>query len=263
VTGLDLARTAKEIRRSVVNLACVSKSPHVGPSLSCVDILTALYFDVMKMESIEEQDVFILSKGHAAMALYATLVERGIMKRAMLEGYYKNDGTLPAHLDRFKGSGVWVSSGSLGHGFNVGLGMAYGFKKSGSKRQVYALIGDGESEEGSIWEGALFAPRLGLGNFTAILDYNDLQGYGRPSELCSFEPVAKKWQAFGWFVLEVDGHNHQEIVGALRHKYWGKPTMVIAHTVKGKGVSFMEDCMEWHFYVMSETNRDDALKELR
>jgi len=263
VTGLDLVRTAKEIRRTLVNMACASKSPHVGPSLSCVDILTTLYFDIMKLEPWEERDVFIMSKGHAAMALYATLAERGILDKVLLDGYYRNDGTLPAHLDKTKGKGIEVSSGSLGHGFNMGLGMAYGFKRSGSKRQVYALIGDGESEEGSIWEGALFAPRLGLGNFTAILDYNDLQGYGRPSELCAFESVAKKWSAFGWFVLEVDGHNHQEIRDALKDKYWGKPTMVVARTVKGKGVSFMEDCMEWHFYVMSETNRNDALKELR
>ena len=262
MTGLDLVRTAKEIRRSIVNLACGSKSPHVGPSLSCVDILTTLYFDTMRLEPWEERDIFVMSKGHAAMALYATLAERGIMDRAILNGYYRNDGTLPAHLDRSKGRGIEVSSGSLGHGFNMGLGMAYGFKKGGSQRRVFALVGDGESQEGSIWEGALFAPKMGLDNFTAILDHNDLQGYGRPSEICSFMPVIKKWEAFGWFVVGADGNDVCGVRDALKYTCHGKPTMVVARTIKGKGVRFMEDCLEWHYYVMSETNRDEALKGL-
>jgi len=150
----------------------------------------------------------------------------------------------------------------LGHGFNMGLGMAFGFKKKKQDRKVYALIGDGESQEGSIWEGALFGSKLGLDNFTAIMDYNNLQGYGRAREICSFEPVKSKWEAFGWHAIEVGGHDFDAIKGALCEDTQGKPKIIIAHTTKGKGVSFMEDQLIWHYYIVTDEHRDKALREL-
>jgi transketolase len=140
--------------------------------------------------------------------------------------------------------------------------MAYGFKLQQAERRVYVLVGDGETQEGSIWEGALFAPNMGLDNFVAIMDYNNLQGYGRATEICSFEPVAEKWRAFGWHVCEIDGHDHTAILSALAEDSCGKPKLLIARTVKGKGVSFMEDELVWHYYIVTEEHRDRALKEI-
>lgn len=260
---MNLIDKSKNIRRKIIEMAHDSKSAHVGSSLSCVDILTVLYFDILKLEPWENRDIFILSKAHGAMALYATLAEIGIINEDLLKGYLKNDGTLPAHLDRFTAKGVEVSAGSLGHGFNMGLGIAYGFKKRNLKRKVYVLIGDGESQEGSIWEGALFGSKLGLDNFTVILDYNNLQGYGRAKEICCYEPVRDKWEAFGWNTAIVNGHD----IGALRKAFSeitkkNKPNIIIADTVKGKGVSFMENKLEWHYYIVTDEHKDKALEEL-
>ena len=243
-------------------MANQTKTPHVGSSLSCVDILTVLYFDVLRLDNWEERDIFILSKGHAALSLYSTLAVKGIIDEEMLAGYFMNDGTLPAHLDRFTGKGVEVSAGSLGHGFNVGLGIAFGFKKKGEPRKVYAIIGDGESQEGSIWEGALFASKLGLNNFTAIMDYNNLQGYGRARELCHFEPVKAKWEAFGWYTIKVDGHDHKAMKEAFEEDPEDRPKMIIACTTKGKGISYMEDKLIWHYYIVTDGHKEEALEEL-
>ncbi len=259
---MTLAESAREIRRTIIRIANRSKSPHVASALSCADILTALYFKEMKLSPWEKRDIFILSKAHSAMALYSTLALKGIIDEVTLQGYYQNNGTLPAHLDRFSARGIEVSAGSLGHGFNMGLGMAYAFKRLGSQRRVYCVVGDGESQEGSIWEGALFAPKLGLDNFTAIIDYNNLQGYGRAREICHFEPLSEKWKAFGWHVEEADGHDFGSLSRALEADSGARPKVVIACTRKGKGVSFMEDQLIWHYYVVTDEVRDKALKEL-
>lgn len=259
---MNLEPVARNIRRTIIDLAHASKGPHVGSSLSCADILTTLYFEVMRLDPWEQRDIGILSKAHAAMSLYATLAERGILDRATLAGYYQDNGALPAHLDRFSAPGIEVSAGSLGHGFNMGLGMAYGFRKSGSDRRVFAVIGDGEMQEGSIWEGALFAPRMGLDNFSVIVDHNNLQGYGRPTEICAFEPIAAKWASFGWHAVEVDGHDHTALAAALRMPTEGRPRAVIARTTKGKGVSFMEDQLIWHYYIVTDSHREQAHGEL-
>jgi transketolase len=243
-------------------MAYHSGGPHVGSALSCADILATLYFSKLRLDSWDTRDIFILSKAHAAMALYATLATVGIMDQHLLETYCENNSTIPAHLDRMTGKGVECSAGSLGHGFNIGLGMAYGFKQQENGRRVYVLIGDGETQEGSIWEGAMFAPGMGLDNFTAIMDYNNLQGYGRPTEICSFEPISDKWEAFGWHVCRVDGHNHDSILTALNEESLGKPKLIIARTTKGKGVSFMEDMLIWHYYIVTEEHRQHALREL-
>jgi transketolase len=258
---IQIADAARRIRREIIWMAHRSGGPHVGSALSCADILATLYVARMRLDEWESRDIFILSKAHASMALYAALAVRGILPAEMLERYCCENG-LPAHLDMQSGCGVECSAGSLGHGFNIGLGMAYGFKAKGSGRRVYALIGDGESQEGSVWEGAMFAPAFGLDNFTAIMDCNNLQGYGRATEICSFEPVAQKWRAFGWHVCEVDGHGHTDILSALDEESGGKPKMVVARTLKGKGVSFMEDQLVWHYYVVTGQHRDAALREL-
>lgn len=259
---MNLYRISTDIREKIIEMAHQSKGPHVGSALSCVDILTVLYFEVLRLDPWDERDVFIMSKAHAAMALYSTLATRGILDESVLSGYYQNDGTLPAHLDRFSAMGIEASAGSLGHGFNIGLGAAFGFKKRRVSRKVYTLIGDGESQEGSIWEGALFAPKLGLDNFTVIIDYNNLQGYGRACELCSFEPLKAKWESFGWHVAEVDGHNMENLKDACRSDSKRKPKIIIARTIKGKGISFMEDQLVWHYYIVTDEHRRKALDEL-
>src|SRR3972149_5483684 len=260
----DLTQIAKEVRKLIIEVAHRSKSAHVGSSLSCVDLLVALYFCELNVNEKDwsNRDIFVLSKAHAAMALYAILTMKGIITRETFMGYLQNDGTLPAHLDRFTSRGIEVSAGSLGHGFNIALGMAYGYKMRRDKRKIYTLIGDGESQEGSIWEGALFGSKLGLDNFTAIMDYNNLQGYGRSRELCSFEPVKSKWEAFGWHAIEIDGHDICAIREAFGEDSSGKPKIIIAHTTKGKGVSFMEDQLIWHYYIVTDEHRDKALREL-
>jgi transketolase len=216
----------------------------------------------MRLEPWEERDMFVLSKAHSAMALYSALAIKGIIDVKLLEGYYRNDGTLPAHLDKFTAKGIEVSAGSLGHGFNMGLGMAYGFKRNGCDRKVFVLIGDGESQEGSIWEGALFAPKLGVDNFTVIIDYNNIQGYGRARDIFHFEPVREKWESFGWFVVEADGHNFESIKAAFDSDPISRPKVIIARTTKGRGVSFMEDELIWHYYIVTDEVKEKALKEL-
>lgn len=229
-----IRNAAAGIRREIIEMAHRSGGPHVGSALSCVDILASLYFSELRLQPWEQRDIFILSKAHAAMALYAALAAGGIISGALLKTYCQDDGLLPAHLDLMTGPGIECSAGSLGHGFNIGLGMAYGFKRQASNRRVFVLIGDGESQEGSIWEGALFAPKQGVDNFTAIMDYNNLQGYGRPGDICAFEPVAAKWDAFGWHVCTVDGHDCGSILQALAEDSMGKPKVIIARTIKGK-----------------------------
>lgn len=259
----DLAQIAKEIRKTIIHLAHRSRGPHVGAALSCADILAVLYFRILRLAPWEQRDIFILSKAHAAMALYSTLHGKGIISDEQIAGYYKNNGTLPAHLDRFTSNYIEVSAGSLGHGFNIGLGMALGFKKKNEARKVYTLIGDGESQEGSIWEGALFAPKLGLDNFTAIIDFNNLQGYGRACDLCSFQPIKLKWEAFGWHAIEIDGHDYEALQSACMEDTNGKPKIIIANTIKGKGVSFMEDQLIWHYYIVNDEHKASALEELK
>jgi transketolase len=197
------------------------------------------------------------------MALYSVLTLKGLITKEQLLGYFQNEGTLPGHLDRLKGKGVEVSAGALGHGFNIALGMAYGYKLKNDKRRVYSIIGDGESMEGSIWEGALFAPKLGIDNFTVFLDHNNLQGYGHTTQLCHFEPIVDKWKSFGWETFRVDGHDFREILQALGAPHQGKPKVIIADTVKGKGVSFMENEMKWHYFIVTDEFKEQALRELR
>lgn len=259
-----LNQISNEARKLIIEVACRSKTAHVGSALSCVDLLVSVYFNGLNIDIKKwgDRDIFVLSKGHAALALYVVLTLKGIMDKKTLMDYFQDNGTLPGHLDRFSHKGIEVSAGALGHGFNIGIGMAYGYKMRKDKRRVFCLIGDGESEEGSIWEGAIFASRLCIDNFTAILDYNNLQGYGRPRDLCYFEPVEDKWKAFGWTVYKVDGHDFSEIKSAFERPNKGRPKIIIADTTKGKGISFMENEMKWHYFIVTDELREKAIQEL-
>jgi len=254
-----MKQIATNIRKNILHIANLSGSPHVGSALSCTDILTTLYFKVLKLENYEQRDLFILSKAHSAMALYATLYEKGLLNKDDLEGYYQNNGTLPAHTDKDTNPYIEISAGSLGHGLPMALGMAHSLKLKNSDRKVYVLMGDGESQEGSVWEAAMLAPQLSLDNLTVFIDRNNLQGYGRASELLSYEPIDKKFDAFNWKVFRVNGHNYNEIEEAIAFKT-KKPKMIICDTIKGKDIDFMEDKLIWHYYIVTDEIKDKALE---
>lgn len=244
-------------------MANASGSPHVGSALSCVDIIATLYFKILDIQHPinKSRDYFLLSKAHSAMALYATLLEKGFMNQEEIDGYYQNGGTLPAHTDKDTSPYIEISAGSLGHGLPIGLGMAHSCKLRGESNKVYVLMGDGEMQEGSIWEAAMLAPKLGLNNLTVLIDHNNLQGYGRATELVEFYPIKEKWESFGWDVFEIDGHDHEAIerVSSIQTH---KPKAIICTTTKGKGVSFMEDQLIWHYYVVTDEIKQRAMEEL-
>ena len=258
-----LKTKANSIRQNILRIAHSSKGPHTGTALSCVDILTVLYFDTLNINSFEDEnrDIFILSKGHGAMALYSTLYEKGLLSKEELFSYYQNNGTLPAHLDKESNKAVEVSSGSLGHGLPQALGFAYSKKLKKLDSNVFVLMGDGETQEGSVWEAAMLAPKMGLNNLTVFIDRNNLQGYGRPSELVSFEPIDEKFKSFNWDVHRIDGHNI-ELIKETISKPSLKPKVIICDTIKGKGVSFMEDEMKWHYFIVTDEFLEKGLKEL-
>jgi transketolase len=260
---MNIDTIAKNIRKSILTIANSSKGPHTGTALSCADILSVLYFKILQIESPKDpnRDIFILSKGHGAMALYATLYEKKWLEKEKFLSYYQNGGALPAHLDKETNQYIEVSSGSLGHGLPIALGFAYSKKIKQQKGKVFVLMGDGETQEGSVWEATMLAPKLGLDNLCIIIDRNNLQGYGRADDLVSYEPIDEKFKAFNWDVIRVDGHNHSKIEAALEHKST-KPTAIIADTIKGKGVSFMEDEMKWHYFIVSDEILQKAMEEL-
>ena len=242
-----------------------SKSSHIGSSLSIVEILVTLYFNILKIDQKKlnesNNDRFILSKAHGSAALYAVLAERDFFPLNYLEKYYSNDGILPGHLDRTSVPGIEFSAGALGHGLSAAIGMSISYKQSKNSGRIFVLIGDGECNEGSIWEGAMLAAHLKLNNLTAILDYNKIQSFGRTNDVINQEPIIDKWKAFGWNVIEVDGHNFNELIDAFNLEH-NKPKVIISHTVKGKGISFMEDKLEWHYKSPNNEQFENALKEI-
>jgi len=255
-----MEKLIKNIRKHIINIANLSKSPHVGSALSCADILGVLYFRILKLEPFNQRDIFILSKAHSAMALYATLYEKGLLSEDEFFSYYQNNGSLPAHTDKLTNKYIEISAGSLGHGLPIAVGRAYALKLKKFNKKVYVLMGDGETQEGSVWEAAMIAPKLGLDNLTIIIDRNNLQGYGRANELVSFEPIDEKFRAFNWEVLRIDGHNLDEIFYALNKKT-NKPKAIIADTIKGRGVDFMEDELIWHYYIVTDEIKQKALRQ--
>jgi len=211
-----------------------------------------------------ERDRFVLSKGHGAAAIYAVLAERGFFPRAWLETFYQNGSRLAGHVTHHSVPGVEVSTGSLGHGLSIATGMALAAKRDGAQHRVVVLLSDGECDEGSTWEPILFAQQHGLDNLLAIVDYNKIQSLGTVTEVMELEPFAAKWEAFGWAVREIDGHNIDEIETTLQAMPFepGRPNCIIAHTVKGKGVSFMENDLLWHYRTPQGEEFEAALAEL-
>ncbi len=265
-TYTEIAEAARQIRIRVLEMAHAARTPHVGSALSCADILAALYFRVLRIDPAapldERRDRFVLSKGHGCTALYAALALRGFCSADALAGYARNGGGLPEHPAPGCLPGIEFASGSLGHGLAVGTGLALSARLRGLDFRVFVLLSDGECYEGSVWEAAILASARRLGSLTAIVDFNKWSAAGRTEP--ALQPLAAKWRSFGWAVREVDGHDPQALVRALaappdaRHR----PRAVVARTVKGKGVSFMEDELEWHYRPPSADDLERALAEL-
>jgi len=244
-----------------------AKSSHIGGCLSAADLLAVLYGRVLRVDPSRadwpERDRFVLSKGHAAAAIYATLAERGFFPMEWLEKYYLDGSQLPGHIT-CSIPGVEASTGSLGHGLSISCGMALAGKRDGKSYRIFTILSDGESDEGSTWEAALFAPHHHLDNLVAIVDYNKIQSFGFVKEVLDLEPLADKWRSFGWAVREINGHDTEEIEESLLAVplQLEKPTCIIAHTVKGKGVSFMENQLAWHYQYPDDSQLSQALTEL-
>jgi len=266
----DKLRTvANNVRIDIIEMLAEAKSGHPGGSLSLADILTVLYFEEMNINpekpKDEDRDRFVLSKGHAAPCLYAVLAERGYFHKENLQTLRKFQSILQGHPDMKKTPGVDMSTGSLGQGLSVANGMAIAGKLDKKDYRVYTVIGDGELQEGQIWEAAMSSAHYKLNNLTAFVDFNGLQIDGSNEEVMNVNPIDKKFEAFGWNVLVIDGHNLEEIQEALRKakEYKDGPTVIVAKTVKGKGVSFMENQASWHGTPPNEEEKNQALEELR
>jgi transketolase len=263
-----LEAKARIVRKHIVRMTCAAGSGHPGGSLSAADILVALYFNIMKHDPenpcLSERDRFVASKGHCAPAVYATLAEAGYFPVSELANLRKLGGTLQGHPSMRRCLGIDMSTGSLGQGLSVGVGMALAAKLDRKPYRVFTLHGDGEMQSGNIWEGAMAAAHYKLDNITAFLDRNKLQIDGPTEQVMSIEPIGFKWKSFGWHVLEINGHSFAEIISAVdeAREFKGKPTMIIAHTVKGKGVSFMEGALAFHGMAPSKAQSEQALKEL-
>lgn len=256
------------IRRDIVSMIHGAKSGHPGGSLSAVEILTALYFDEMNVDpenpKMEDRDRFVLSKGHAAPVLYSVLANKGYFDKEELKGLRKIGRMLQGHPDMKGTPGVEMSTGSLGQGFSSACGMAMASKLDNAPWKVYTLLGDGEVQEGIVWEAAMSAAHYKLDNMVAFLDYNGLQIDGDVSKVMNIGPIVDKFKAFGWNVIEIDGHDFDQIFAALdmARETVEKPTMIVAKTIKGKGVSFMENQAGWHGSAPSDSDLEIALKEL-
>jgi transketolase len=264
----DLEMIANRVRRQIVTTIYIAGVGHPGGSLSEVDILTVLYFHIMRVDPNSpkwpQRDRFILSKGHGAVGLYATLVERGFFSANLLDTFGCIDSLLQVHPDKHLTPGVELSSGALGQGLSVSLGLALAARLDGATHRVYCLLGDGECQEGQVWEAAEAAAHYNIDNLTVILDYNRVQLMGPVDEIMEVAPMPDKWRSFNWYVIEVDGHDFQALIGALElsQTVKGKPTIIIARTVKGKGVSYMEGQSSWHGKPPNKEQLEQALREL-
>ena len=258
---------ARRIRTHALRMTSVGGGSHIGAVFSCADILAVLYGGILKVDPAAPDDPardrFVLSKGHAGAGLYAALAERGFFPVVKLLTHYQDGSDLCGHVSH-EVPGVDVATGSLGHGLSIAAGMAYAGQLHSAPHRVFCLLSDGECDEGSTWEAALFAAHHGLSNLIAIVDYNRIQGIAPVSEVVELEPFADKWTAFGWAVREVDGHDHDALRAALiaAPVVPGRPSCLIARTTKGKGVSFMENTVLWHYRIPRGAEFDAALAEL-
>ena len=264
----ELKKIANDIRIDIIKQVYNAGSGHPGGSLSCVDILTVLYFNQMNINEKEpkapSRDRFVLSKGHCAPALYACLAKKGFFDKEKLEGFRKINGELQGHPDKNKVCGVDMSTGSLGQGLSVANGMALASKINHDGYRVYCLLGDGEIEEGQVWEAAMTASKYKLDNLCAIVDYNNLQIDGTVEEVKGLNNLEGKFKSFGFNTIVIDGHNMEQLIDSFETAKIskGKPTVIIAKTIKGKGVSFMENKAEWHGKAPSDEEYELAIKEL-
>lgn len=259
-------KIAKRVRLKILDMIHKRKTPHIGSSLSIVEILVALYFKCMKVSKEKmcnnNRDKFILSKGHGCPALYAVLAEKGFIKKSELEKFAINNGLWETHPTKNLEKGIEVSTGSLGHGLSIGVGMALAGKVDNKKYKVYVLMSDGELNEGSTWEAIMFAGHHKLSNLVALVDCNKIQALGFTRDILDLEPLNTKWKNFGWYVQEINGHNFEQIFDAFKNLSKDKPNVVILHTIKGKGISFMESKLLWHYRAPDDEEYKKALKEL-
>ena len=258
---------ATRIRAHALRMTNAAQSSHIGSSLSMTDLLAVLYGGILHIDptqpSHSDRDHLIISKGHSAAAVYATLAERGFFPKEWLNNFYQNGSHLAGHV-MYDVPGIEVSTGSLGHGLSIGCGMALAGKFNSQSYRVFILLSDGECDEGSTWEAALFAPHHHLDNLTVIIDYNKIQSFGSVKQVLNLDPLAEKWRSFGWSAQEIEGHNFTEIENALLNIPFEpqKPSCIIAHTVKGKGISFMENKLAWHYKFPNDAELNQALTEL-
>jgi transketolase len=265
MTAFTLQAIAAQLRADVVQLSHQARAAHLASALSCIDILAVLYGQVLNLDpdrpNYPDRDRFILSKGHAAAALYATLAWKGIIPAEQLLTYGEQHSLLEEHPSP-KLPGVEAATGSLGHGLPIANGMALAARIQNRPYRVFVLMSDGECNEGSVWEAAMFASRHGLDALTVIIDFNKWQATGRSQEVLQLDPLADKWASFGWAVTELDGHDPDLLLKAFTQPVTQKPHAVIAHTVKGKGISFMEDDNNWHYRIPTAQEVLDAKLEL-
>lgn len=264
----ELRRLAWTMRKDIITMIGAAKSGHPGGSLSAIDLVTTLYYAVMKHDpknpTWDQRDRFILSKGHACPALYAVLGELGYFDKALFPTLRQLGSPLQGHPELGKLAGIEASTGSLGQGLSVGLGMAEGARITKSGARVYVLTGDGELDEGQVWEAAMYAGAKGIDNLVAIVDVNRQQLDDTTERILPLEPLADKWRSFNWHVVDIDGHDFDQILAAYAEagKTKGKPTVILARTTKGRGVSFMEDNLEWHGAAPSAEQIKAACEEL-
>lgn len=266
MNDITLSQHTKEIRKNILQMIFKAGGSHIGCSLGIVEILVALYYRVLNIDPQkpmdDNRDRFILSKGHACAAFYATLAQRGFFQKKELDTLYADGSKMAAHVTYGSFPGIEATAGSLGHGLSMGIGMAIAAKEKKSNTKVYVLVGDGECQEGSIWEAIIFAGHHKLDNLIMIIDNNNFQSEDRLEKILNLNPFDKKLTPFGWETIEVDGHDIEEIVKALNKRHPQKPLAVIARTTKGKGVSFMENDYIWHGKCPTEEQYNIALEEL-
>ena len=265
----DLQERARQIRLDVLDMVYRRAAGHPGGSFSCAEMLAALYFHHLKIDPARpdwpERDRFLLSKGHAAAALYSALAQRGFFPAEDLERWGHVDAHLQGHPDRLKTPGVEMSSGFLGHGLSVAVGMALAQRLRGPRHHIYVMMSDGDMQSGVAWEGAMTAAKFRASEVTVLMDYNDVQLDGAAHDIMPLEPLVDKWRAFGFAVIEINGHNLRQVLDALDTalEIHSLPTVIVAHTTKGKGVSFMENTAKWHGAVPNEKEYAQARAELK
>lgn len=263
----NLLTKSNEARKIILEMKYKSKSSHIGSAYSVLDLLIYLYYEKLNMTkenlNTNKRDRLILSKGHASAALYSVLSLKGFLEKEKINNYYCDGGDLPGHIDNTVSEALDVSSGSLGHGLSIGVGLALASKIDSIENTIVVILGDGELNEGSIWEGAMSATRFNLNNLLIIVDANKFQGYNKVDDILNYERMVKMWKSLDFEVFEIDGHNFEEMKKTMGAKSFMKPTVIIANTIKGKGISYMENKLEWHYKSPNEEQFILGKKELQ